>query len=196
MKQIAIFASGNGTNAQELIKHFNSQNNGSARVSLIISNNKQAGVLAIAASNYIKTLVIDRESFYETFDIVHFLKENQIDIIVLAGFLWLIPENLIQHYRGKIINIHPALLPKYGGKGMHGKNVHRAVKESLDDETGITIHLVNEKYDEGKILFQAKCKVDAKDSVEDIEQKVHHLEHLYYAKTIEKVVLSELSLKL
>ncbi len=193
MIQIAIFASGNGSNAKQLISYFNSKPNSIAKISLIVTNNKSAGVLEIAVSHKINTHILSRADFYDSEKTLLFLKEQNIDLIILAGFLWLIPQNLIRTFENKIINIHPALLPKFGGKGMHGIHVHQAVKESQEIETGITIHFVNEKYDDGKILFQAKCSVDKDDSSYDIEQKVHKLEHLYFAPTIENLLLADLT---
>lgn len=194
MKQIAIFASGAGSNAEKLIEHFNSDNNQIAKVSLIVSNKEQAGVLSIAAKHAIKTHVLNKEVFFNTDQTIRFLKENKIDLIILAGFLWLIPANLVKNYPKRIINIHPALLPKFGGKGMHGHHVHKAVKDMGEKETGITIHFVNEKYDEGEIIFQAKCMILENDSPEDIEKKVHQLEHTYFSGTIEKLILENFNL--
>ena len=196
MKQIAIFASGNGSNAKELIQHFNHENNKFAKISLIITNNNKAGVLEIAKTFDIKTVVLNREEFYNTDITVNVLKENHIDLILLGGFLWLIPQNIIKHYSNKIINIHPALLPKFGGKGMHGMNVHKAVKEAQEKETGITIHFVNEEYDKGEIILQAKCHIEENDTAEDIEHKVQKLEHDYFSKTIENLLLADLKLTL
>ncbi len=194
MKQIAIFASGNGSNAKELIHHFNHKNNKVAKISLIITNNSKAGVLEIAKTFNIKTVVLDREEFYNTDSTINILSENHIDLILLGGFLWLIPQNIIKQYRDRIINIHPALLPKFGGKGMHGMNVHRAVIAAQEKETGITIHFVNEEYDKGEIILQAKCHVEENDTAEDIEHKVQKLEHDYFSKTIENLLLADLKI--
>ena len=187
MKHIAIFATGGGSNAQKIIDHF--ENHDSIKVSLIISNKKKAGVLERAAANNIPTLIINREEFYQTENILQNLDTFQIDFIVLAGFLWLMPTYLVKSYVNKVVNIHPALLPKYGGKGMYGMNVHRAVHAAKETESGMTIHYVNEHYDEGTIIFQAKCSLQSSDSPEDIAKKVLQLEHEYYPKVIENVVL-------
>jgi phosphoribosylglycinamide formyltransferase-1 len=184
--RIAIFASGTGSNAREIIKHF--QNSDTISVSLIISNKQTAPVLDIGKQFDINTLVINRVSFYKSEEILKNLLDHKIDFIVLAGFMWLIPKYLVKNYDGKIINIHPALLPKYGGKGMYGMNVHKAVHEAKEPETGITIHFVNEHYDKGNIIFQAKCTLDVTDTAESIAQKVHKLEHQNFPKVIEKVV--------
>jgi phosphoribosylglycinamide formyltransferase-1 len=184
--RIAIFASGTGSNAREIIKHF--QNSDTISVSLIISNKQTAPVLDIGKQFDINTLVINRVSFYKSEEILKNLLDYKIDFIVLAGFMWLIPKYLVKNYDGKIVNIHPALLPKYGGKGMYGMNVHKAVHEAKESETGITIHFVNEHYDEGNIIFQAKCTLDVTDTAESIAQKVHKLEHQNFPKIIEKVV--------
>lgn len=186
MTRIAIFASGTGSNAREIIKHF--QNSNTISVSLIISNKQTAPVLDIGKQFDINTLIINRVSFYKSEEILKNLSDYKIDFIVLAGFMWLIPKYLVKNYDGKIVNIHPALLPKYGGKGMYGMNVHKAVHEAKEPETGITIHFVNEHYDEGNIIFQAKCTLDVTDTAESIAQKVHKLEHQNFPKVIEKVV--------
>jgi phosphoribosylglycinamide formyltransferase 1 len=182
MFKIAIFASGSGSNAQKIIETF--QDNPQVEVSLILSNKSDAYVLERARNFQIKSLVFDRPIFYETSQIVDLLKANQIDLIVLAGFLWLIPQNLIQAFPNQIINIHPALLPKYGGKGMYGMKVHEAVYQNRETETGITIHYVNEKYDEGKIILQAKCDLSPEDTPETIAQKIHQLEYQYFPQVI------------
>jgi phosphoribosylglycinamide formyltransferase-1 len=187
MKHIAIFATGGGSNAQKIIEHF--ENHDAAKVSLIISNKKNAGVLDIAAAKNIPTLIINREEFYQTEDILQKLDTFHIDFIVLAGFLWLMPTYLVKSYANKVVNIHPALLPKYGGKGMYGMNVHRAVHAAQEEESGMTIHYVNEHYDEGTIIFQAKCTLQITDSPEDIAKKVLQLEHQHYPKVIESVIL-------
>ncbi len=187
MKNIAIFASGGGSNAQKIMEHFENSNN--AQVSLIISNKSKAGVIEKAAHQKIPTLILNREEFYKTEDILQKLDTHGIDFLVLAGFLWLVPQYLVKAYKNRIVNIHPALLPKYGGKGMYGINVHRAVHAAKEKESGPTIHFVNEHYDEGGIIFQAKCSIHPTDSPEDIAKKVLALEHRYYAEVIEKVIL-------
>lgn len=186
---IAIFASGSGTNAEEIIRHF--QNHESISVSLILSNNRNAFVLQRAENHQIPHYVFSRNTFYKEKIVDEVLRLNKIDFIVLAGFMWLIPERFVKNYPNKIVNIHPALLPKYGGKGMYGSYVHKAVVKNKEKESGISIHWVNEEYDEGNIIFQAKCKVDAKDSADDVAKKVHQLEYEHYPKIIEKVILEK-----
>ena len=189
MKKIAIFASGNGTNAQRIIEYFH----GSHQISigLILSNNPDAYVLERARKIKIPTVCFSRKDFYASNFILDILTVQGITFIVLAGFLWLIPEYLLDAYTGNIINIHPALLPKYGGKGMYGMRVHETVIQSGDKESGITIHYVNEKYDEGQIIFQAKCRVEADDTPESLAEKIHILEHLNYPRVIESVILDK-----
>lgn len=186
-KNIAIFASGGGSNAQKIIQYF--QNHENISVGLMICNKANIGALAIAEQYNIPSLIISRKQFYETEELLSVFSDFQIDLIALAGFLWLVPSYLVKAFPNKILNIHPALLPKYGGKGMYGHFVHEAVKEAGEKESGMTIHYVNEKYDEGNIIFQAKCEIKETDSVEEIAKKVLNLEHLHYAKVIEKVVM-------
>ena len=185
-KRIAIFASGSGTNAEEIFKKF--QQNPHAEVVMLLSNNAHAYVHQRAAKYNIPTTVFNRDTFRNTNEIVDLLKEERISLIALAGFMWLFPENLVKAFPKKIINIHPALLPKHGGKGMYGMNVHEAVKTNRENESGITIHYVNEKYDEGQIIFQAKCAIAHDDSPEDIANKVHALEHKHYPQVIEDLI--------
>jgi len=185
-RNIAVFASGSGTNAQRITEYFS--DHPEISVSMILSNKPDAYVLVRAKKLTIPSVVFDRHTFYETTEISGLLKKNKIDLIVLAGFLWLIPEDLIQAFRGRIINIHPALLPKYGGKGMYGSRVHEAVIQSRDKESGITIHFVNEKYDEGNIIFQAKCEVLPDDTPDTLAQRIHQLEYKHYPEVIEKVI--------
>jgi phosphoribosylglycinamide formyltransferase 1 len=186
--RIAIFASGTGTNAEAIIKHL--KNHPAIAVAMLLSNNDRAFALERAKNLNVKTKTFTREQFRESDDVVHWLKEFQITHIVLAGFLWIIPKNLVEAFPGKIINIHPALLPKFGGKGMYGSKVHEAVKLSGDLQTGITIHEVNDQYDEGRILFQATCKVSENDSPGQIANKVHELEHAHYPQVIEDWILN------
>ena len=186
MKRIAIFASGSGTNAQRIIEHF--RDNKEIEVSLVLSNNSKAYVLERAAKHKIPSYVFDRKLFYESAQIHDILNEIGIDFIVLAGFLWLIPENILQSWPGRIVNIHPALLPKFGGKGMYGDRVHQAVIEAGEKETGISIHFVNEKYDEGEIIFQAKLNILADDDAETIASRIHELEHKHFPVVIEDLV--------
>lgn len=183
---IAIFASGAGSNAQKIIDHF--RNHSFIKVALVVCNKPGTGVLTIAERENIPSLLIEKEKFFRGDGYVPLLKERKIDFIVLAGFLWKIPSSLIKAYQGKIINIHPALLPKYGGKGMYGHFVHEAVLASGDKESGITIHYVDEIYDHGTIIFQAKCPVLPNDTAETLAQKIHELEHKNFPAVIEKLL--------
>jgi phosphoribosylglycinamide formyltransferase-1 len=183
IKYIAIFASGTGSNAQKIIAHF--EKNTNIKITLVVSNKVNAGVLDIAKNAHIDTFVVNRDFFYNSEQILTVLKQKEIDLIVLAGFLWLIPSYLVQHFPNQIINIHPALLPKYGGKGMYGHRVHEAVKAAGETESGMTIHFVNEHYDDGNIIFQAKCALSPEDDAEMIAKKVLALEHRYFAEVIE-----------
>jgi phosphoribosylglycinamide formyltransferase-1 len=175
MKKIAIFASGTGTNQ--------------ISIGLILSNNRDAYVLERARKAKIPTVCFSRKDFYESNFILDILTVQGITFIVLAGFLWLIPEYLLDAYKGNIINIHPALLPKYGGKGMYGMRVHETIIQSEDKESGISIHYVNKNYDEGQIIFQAKCRVEAGDTPESLAEKIHILEHANYPRVIESVIM-------
>ncbi len=185
-KRIAIFASGSGSNAQKIMEHFKYSDD--AEVSLVLSNNPEAYVLQRADNFEIPSHVFDRQEFYHTDEVVNILKRLDIDLIVLAGFLWLVPENLLKAYPNKIINIHPALLPKHGGKGMYGDRVHKAVLAAGDEEHGITIHFVNEHFDEGEAIYQGKFKVEKDDTLETIKFKGQQLEHLHYPKVIENLL--------
>lgn len=185
--RIAIFASGNGSNAEEIIRRF--KNHPGITVSLLLSNNPNAYALQRAANHGIATKTFDRTMYRETEQVLSWLQEAQITHIVLAGFLWLIPSYILESYEGHIINIHPSLLPKHGGKGMYGQKVHEAVKLSGDLESGITIHLVDAKYDEGKVLFQVSCPIAQEDSPEDIAAKIHKLEYHHFPEVIEKWLL-------
>lgn len=190
MKKIALFASGNGTNAENIITYFSEKNN--VEIALILCNNKNAYVIERAKNHHIPCFVFSSKELKETDIVLDKLLEYNIDFIILAGFLLMIPQKIIDRYPGKIINIHPALLPKYGGKGMYGDIVHQAVRASGDTETGISIHYVNEKYDEGAIIFQAKCPVVPEDTPDTIAQKVHELEYRYFPEIIEKVISGQL----
>ncbi len=181
---IAIFASGTGTNARKIIEYFEK---GSIKVSLIVCNVPGAGVLEIAKEKGIPSLLINKNDFINT-GYVESLQNAEINFIVLAGFLWKVPEVLIKAYPKAIINIHPALLPKYGGKGMYGSRVHEAVIAANEKESGITIHWVNENYDEGAIIFQEKCSINSSDTAETLANKIHALEHTHFAPTIEKLL--------
>ncbi len=186
MTRIVIFASGSGTNAENIISYF--QKSDTISVSKVYSNKKGAGVFERCKSLNVPCVWFSREAFFDGSSV---LQDVQIhaDFVVLAGFLWKIPHNFVEAYPKKMINIHPALLPKYGGKGMYGMHVHKAVKANFDPETGITIHFVNENYDEGGIIFQAKTTVTSEDSAEDIANKIHQLEYAYFPKVIEKTIL-------
>ncbi|MCK9613664.1 MAG: phosphoribosylglycinamide formyltransferase [Bacteroidales bacterium] len=187
MKNVAIFASGNGSNAENIINYFSFKNN--INVSLILTNNKDAFVIERAKKHDIPCFIFTSAELKQTTLVLDKLSEFNIDFIVLAGFLLLIPQNIIRAFPNKIINIHPALLPKYGGKGMYGDFVHEAVRQSGDTETGISIHFVSEKYDDGAVIFQARCLVTKEDTSETIAQKVHQLEYKYFPEIIEKVIL-------
>ena len=182
MHSLIIFASGTGTNAAAIIDYF--RNNGKARVSLIVSNNAGAGVLEIARKEEIPFLIIDRKTMGETM-IIEQMNDYKPSLIVLAGFLWKIPATILHAFAGKVINIHPALLPGYGGKGMYGHHVHDAVIGAGDPESGITIHYVNEVYDDGNIILQARCPVKPGDGPDDLALRIHKLEHYYYPRAIE-----------
>ncbi len=185
-KRIAIFASGSGSNAQKVMEHFKRSADG--EVALILTNNAESYVLQRADNFEIPAHVFDRHEFYETDDIIRLLKNLQIDLIVLAGFLWLVPESLLKAFPNKIINIHPALLPKYGGKGMYGDNVHKAILANKEEESGITIHFVNEHFDEGEIIHQSKFKIEPGDDLEMVKFKGQQLEHANFAKVIEQLL--------
>jgi formyltetrahydrofolate-dependent phosphoribosylglycinamide formyltransferase len=188
---VAIFASGAGSNAEKIIQQMEiaeKAGKGSFKVNLIVCNKPTAGVLSIAANHQIDTLLIEKEQFLNADGYVAELTSRGIDFIVLAGFLWKIPVTLTKAFPNKIINIHPALLPKYGGKGMYGDKVHQAVIAAGEKETGISIHYVDEIYDHGKIIFQAKCMVDQKDTPATLAQKIHQLEHQHYPAVIEKLL--------
>jgi phosphoribosylglycinamide formyltransferase-1 len=189
MTNLAIFASGAGSNAEKIIEYF--KGNDRVQVALIVCNKPTAGVLKIAENHGISSILIEKEGFFSQNSCVSALKAHQIDFIVLAGFLWKIPDALVNAYRGKIVNIHPALLPKYGGKGMYGMQVHEAVIQAGETESGITIHHVDEHYDEGDIIFQAKCPIEPGDTPEILAQKVHALEHRHFPKVIAELVSSE-----
>ncbi|NSW95215.1 MAG: phosphoribosylglycinamide formyltransferase [Bacteroidales bacterium] len=186
MKHIAIFASGSGSNAENIVRYFS--NKITAKVTLILSNKREAYVLKRAEALNVKSVFFERDDLYRTGRVLDILKENHIDFIVLAGFLWLVPDDILEAYRGRIVNIHPALLPSYGGKGMYGDRVHRSVIRNRDSESGITIHHVNEYYDQGDIIFQARCRVDPEDTPESLAAKVHALEYEHYPRIIEELI--------
>ncbi len=182
-KRIAIFASGSGSNAQRVMEHF--KKNAFGEVTLILTNNPEAYVLQRADNFEIPTHVFNRKAFYESDEVLKLLESLKIDLVVLAGFLWLVPQNLLVAFPGKIINIHPALLPGYGGKGMYGDHIHRAVLAAREKESGITIHFVNENFDEGEIIQQFRFKIGPQDQLEKIRFKIQQLEHQHYPKVIE-----------
>jgi phosphoribosylglycinamide formyltransferase-1 len=186
MQQIAIFASGAGSNATRIIDHF--RHHAAIRVALIVCNKPDAGVIAITKRENIPSLLIEKEQFFRGDAYVGELRQKQIGFIVLAGFLWKIPLALIRAYPGKMINIHPALLPKFGGKGMYGRFVHEAVIAASEKETGITIHYVDEQYDHGAPIFQAKVIVEKEDTPETVAKKVHLLEYEHFPRIIEEVI--------
>lgn len=192
LTHIAIFASGAGSNAEKIIAHL--QNHAAIKVSLIVCNKPGAGVLNIAAAHEIPTLLIEKDRFFRGDAYLPELKGRNIGFVVLAGFLWKVPDALVAAYPNKIINIHPALLPKYGGKGMYGKHVHEAVIAAGEKESGITIHYVNEHFDEGAPIFQATCPIEPGDTPEKLAEKIHILEHRHFPEVVERVVNGEASI--
>ena len=186
MKNIIIFASGSGTNAENIINYFS--NGEKAKVTLVLSNKPQAFVLERAKRLSVETYFFDRHKFYDTEEVLSMVREKCPDLIVLAGFLWLVPKMFTDAYRNRIINIHPALLPDFGGKGMYGEKVHNAVISEGRKESGITIHYVNEVYDSGDIIFQAKCEVLPGDTAETLAQRVHALEYEHYPRVINEIL--------
>lgn len=187
MTNVAIFASGEGTNAENIIKHFN--NDPRIKIKLVITNRDDAGVVARAEKYKKNVQIISKEALNNYSDkIIEFLRGEKIDLIILAGFLLKMPDAFVKAFPNKIINIHPALLPKHGGKGMYGMNVHKAVIDNKETESGITIHFVNEEYDKGEIILQEKCVIDVKDTPETLAEKIRELEHNYFPKAIEKLL--------
>ena len=186
MKRIAIFASGTGTNAAHIIEHFT--DHPALQVVLIVCNKSQAGVLSIAATHKVDTLLLERDRFFSGDGYVAVLQEKKIDWIILAGFLWKVPLSLLQQFKGHIVNIHPALLPAFGGKGMYGNRVHEAVLATKATESGITIHYVDEEYDHGATIFQARCPVLSTDAAHTLASRIHALEHQHYSRVIEELV--------
>lgn len=186
MKRIVIFASGSGTNAENIIKFFHNRDN--ASVIQVLSNNPHAKVLDRAKKLKVSALSFNRIALSKTDDVLNILKASKPDLIVLAGFLWKFPEHILHEFPNKVINVHPALLPKYGGKGMYGMHVHEAIVANKEEETGITIHYVNEHYDEGAIIFQARCNVNTSDSAEDVASKIHELEMKHFPEVVEKLL--------
>ncbi|KJD36614.1 phosphoribosylglycinamide formyltransferase [Tamlana sedimentorum] len=186
MKRVVIFASGSGSNAENLIKFFHNSDNVS--VIQVLTNNPHAKVLERAKKLKVSAFSFNKIAFTQTSDVLNFLKVAKPDLIVLAGFLWKFPEFILKEFENKVINVHPALLPKFGGKGMYGMNVHEAVVKNKEIETGITIHYVNENYDEGAIIFQAKCDVSPSDTAEDVAVKIHELEMKHFPKVVQKLL--------
>lgn len=186
MKNIAIFASGTGSNAEKIIEYF--EGHPEISVKIIVSNKKNAGVLKVGEKFAVESILINKEDFYDSEKILETFEDYDVDFIVLAGFLWLVPSYLIRQYPNRIVNIHPALLPAYGGKGMYGHHIHQAVFDNKELESGITIHYVNEAYDEGAVIFQKSMDISQEDSPEAIAKKVLALEHKYFSRIVEKVL--------
>jgi len=186
MKRIVIFASGSGSNAENLIKFFHNREN--ASVIQVLTNNPHAKVLDRAKKLKISALSFNKFAISETEDVLNLLKASKPDLIVLAGYLWKFPDNILAAFPNKVINVHPALLPNYGGKGMYGMHVHNAVVNNKEKETGITIHYVNEHYDEGAIIFQAKCNIDETDSADNVAAKIHELEMEHFPKVVNDIL--------
>lgn len=186
MKNIAIFASGSGTNAENIINHF--LDSKTAKIRLVLCNKRDAFVLKRAEKYGVPTLVFSKEELVCSSKVLDYLKDYEIDVVILAGFLLLMPPEIVDQYRGRILNIHPALLPNYGGKGMYGDRVHKAVIEASEQVSGITIHQVNEQFDRGDILFQAQTPIDSKDTPETLAQKIHLLEQTYFPAVIDDFI--------
>jgi len=185
-KKIVIFASGSGTNAENIIKYFQKSKN--IEVVAVLSNRRSAGALKRAHDLNVKALLFDKEALYHTNDVLNILKDMSPDLIVLAGFLWLFPSNIIKEFPDNIINIHPALLPKYGGKGMYGDKVHETIIAEKETESGITIHYVNEKYDEGNTIFQVTTAIENHDTAESLAGKIHELEYKHFPDVIQQLL--------
>ena len=193
MINVALFASGSGTNAENLINYFSTSKE--VKIKLVVTNNAEAGVVKRAEFHKKNVQIISKQALTNYTDqIIDFLQTEKVDLLVLAGFLLKIPEKLIHAFPNRIINIHPALLPKHGGKGMYGHHVHKAVIDAGENESGITAHYVNEEYDKGAVILQAKCKVDENDTIETLAAKIHELEYFYFPKAVEKVI-EELKVK-
>jgi len=186
IKKIVIFASGSGTNAENIIKYFQKSKN--TDVVAVLSNRRMAGALKRAHDLNVKALHFDKEALYHTNDVLNILKDIDPDLIILAGFLWLFPSNIIKEFPNKIINIHPALLPKYGGKGMYGAKVHETIINDNEKESGITIHYVNDNYDEGNIIFQATTSIESHDTAEILAEKIHDLEYSHFPVVIQQLL--------
>lgn len=186
MIKVALFASGSGSNAENIVNYF--KNHKAIKIALIISDNKEAYVLERAKSLNVLSQYFSRKEFAKSEKVLSFLQEKNIDFIVLAGFLSFVPSYLTKAYPKKMINIHPALLPNYGGKGMYGDNVHKAVIANREKESGISIHYVNDVYDKGELIFQEKCKISSEDTPESLAKKIHQLEYKYFPTIIEKSI--------
>ncbi|WP_010227408.1 phosphoribosylglycinamide formyltransferase [Gillisia marina] len=187
-KKIVVFASGSGSNAENIIRYF--KDSRTAEVVSVLSNKPSAKVLDRAQKLNVTALYFDRTAFYNSNDVLHILEDTNPDLIVLAGFLWLFPSFILEKFPNKVINLHPALLPKFGGKGMFGNNVHKAVLENKEKETGITIHYVNEKYDDGQIIFQKSFPISSEETLTSLTEKIHELEHRHFPKVIENLLES------
>ena len=185
-KKIVVFASGSGTNAENIIKFF--QNSTNASVVAVFSNKRSAKVLKRAHDLNVKALHFDRDALYNSYDVLHILEDINPDLIVLAGFLWIFPEDILKKFPDKIVNIHPALLPKYGGKGMYGMKVHESIIKNKEKESGISIHFVNENYDEGELIFQTRIKVSKEDTPETLAEKIHKLEYKHFPEIIQQLL--------
>ena len=192
---IAIFASGNGTNAENIISHLKTISNVQISVSLIVTDKENAGIHEVALKNNIPIFVIPKSDINVGAEILTHLKKHQIEFIVLAGYLKKVPPIILQSYEHNVINIHPALLPKYGGKGMYGKRVHEAVIENKESESGITIHYVDEIYDNGEIILQEKCSISENDTAESLAEKIHQLEYRHYPEVIANLLKSKINVK-
>ena len=186
VRKIVIFASGSGSNTENIIRYF--ENSENIKVVAVFSNKRNARVLRRAYDLDVQALYFDRDAFYHSNDVLHVLKDIDPDLIVLAGFLWMVPKNIIENFPNRIINVHPALLPNYGGKGMYGMRVHEAIITNKEKESGITIHFVNEHYDEGEHIFQAKTIIETHDSPESLASKINELEHHHFPLVIEKLL--------
>lgn len=189
MKRIAIFASGSGSNAEAIAQHLAGRSD--AQISLILTNNPEAGVIQRARRLHVPAVVFDKKTFYESDRVVELLINQKIDLVVLAGFMMLIPKKLVRAFPEKMVNIHPALLPKYGGKGMYGHFVHEAVVAAGEKQSGITIHFVNEVYDEGRIIYQVTCDLESSDTPGDVARKVQVLEHEHYPRVVAELIFSQ-----
>ncbi|PKD21543.1 phosphoribosylglycinamide formyltransferase [Salegentibacter salinarum] len=185
-KKIVVFASGSGTNAENIIKYFQKQPD--ASVVAVFSNKRSAKVLKRAHDLNVKALYFDRDALYNSHDVLHILEDINPDLIVLAGFMWIFPTDILKRFPNRIINIHPALLPKYGGKGMYGMHVHQAIIQNKEKESGISIHYVNENYDEGEVIFQAKTEISEEDTPDTLAQKIHKLEYRHFPEILQQIL--------